>query len=158
MLAAIHLHLGQWLVKVLLHLNMVLQVFRQLLNHHILVLHFALHLLNSHFEILLMNRVRCSLFHELLRDFSKTLALITVSLDLLLKFLGLGAFDILAENLELFVAFDHLIFEFSNLFLERHNKESFLLVFLSSLCKRHEVLVGVGLVLLALSDQLVVAE
>jgi len=71
MLAVLYLDLSQWLVIVLFsHLNVVLQTLRQLLNHHVLVLKLSLHLLESHFEVLLVNRMISSLLHELFGDVS----------------------------------------------------------------------------------------
>jgi hypothetical protein len=58
-----------------------------------------LHLLNSHFEILLMYRMGSPLFHELLGDLTESLALIAVGLDLLLELLSLCAFNVFAKNL-----------------------------------------------------------
>ena len=95
MVAVLYLGLSQWLVIVFLsHVNMVLETFWQLLNHHFFVLHFSLHLLHSHLEVLLVNRVRSPLLNELFCNISHPLALITIGLNLLLILFGLSAFDI----------------------------------------------------------------
>ena len=85
---------------------------------------------------------------DFLHNVAKSHALIVVSLDLLLEFFGASALDVLAENFELFIAFQNFVFKLSDLLFEGHYQESFLLIFLSGLGERQQGLIGVRLVLL----------
>lgn len=82
-----------------------------------------------------------SLFHDVFENVSQSKTLFVISLDLLFKFLGACVFYILSKNFKFFIAFDNFIFEFTNLFLKRHNQESFLLILLSSLSDRDQILI-----------------
>ena len=82
--------------------------------------------------------MRGALLEHVLDYVAQAKALIAVSRNLLLELLGLRVLDVLAKDFKLFLAADHLILELANLLLEGHNKESLLLVFLSSLSQRHQ--------------------
>ena len=107
-----------------------------------------------------MDRVSRPLLEKVFHDGSLSQALFPVGLYLLLHLLRLRVPDVLAESFELLVAFDHLVFEFSDLLLQRHHQEGLLLVLLRGLRKRKQALVRVRRRALGvrLLNELVVAE
>ena len=94
----------------------------------------SLHLVEALHEILLMDWMRCTLLNHVFHNCSKPEALVMVGLYLLLKLFGAGDLDVLTKHLELLIALQDLILEFSNLFFQRHHEERLLLVLLGSLC------------------------
>ena len=88
-----------------------------------------------------MYGVSTALFDHLLHNASEPQALFVVSKHLLLYLLRARVADVLSEYFEFFVTLGHLKFELTDLLLERHDKEGFLLVLLRSLCQRQETLV-----------------
>ena len=118
-----------------LHLEMAIKTVRKLQELLILVLDLSLQLVETLHEILLMDRVVCSLFNHLLQDRAKSETLIVVSLNLLLELFRSCALDVLTKHFELFVTLQNLVLELADLLFEGHYQESFLLVLLRCLSK-----------------------
>ena len=115
---------------------MAIKTVRKLQELLIFVLDLSLQLIETLHEILLMNRVVCTLLYHLFQDRAKSETLIVVSLNLLLELFRSCALDVLTKHFELFVTLQNLVLELSDLLFEGHYQESFLLVLLRCLSKR----------------------
>lgn len=119
----------------------LIQIIRKLSNQNILLIDFSLHRVHLFYELLLMCWMICSLFHNIFQNCSKSQAFFVISLNFLFKLLRTCVFNVLPEHFELFITLHDFIFELTDLFLQRHDQESLLLILLSCLCNRNQILI-----------------